>query len=455
MKLPLVMHASCEDRCLRWLSSLPASTSSDENAPHTGDTHHSPCDDHAPSPCDDNKVSSPHDSAVATLRPTLKRRCSISPDMDDTEQTPRPVKSKRRISHNLGPDSESRSDASSASSKRSRPSSSSPVKQQNRLYAQWQMEERDFTTRSISDLPQEIAWLVDEMQRCRDEVGIIPASLKHELYARAADELKRKWSREEIWFTESEDQIPIMREVEGIVRHARRCHRRRAYEAGWNSHVHGPLLLLASMLSRYSTRVSTDNITNARVMRRLLPSCPSVRGKMVDFAVYLEPDAALHKAFRHLASEDDGTKYWNHTDSDPVATTPLVVGIETKREGEGGTQAQLQLSLWSSTHLLRLAELRQRPLRPQDKSIYLPQLACSGPQWSFYLARGDYDDEGSLIGTSMYSDLPLGDVSTYTGAFKVIASLLVIMHWSQTVYRPWFEDWTPPTPMTSNQDLPP
>lgn len=52
------------------------------------------------------------------------------------------------------------------------------------------------------------------------------------------------------------------------------------------------------------------------------------------------------------------------------------------------------------------------------------------------MVRGNYDGEGLLASTIMYSELLLGDLSTYTGFFKVLAALLAIIHWIETVYRP-------------------
>jgi hypothetical protein len=52
----------------------------------------------------------------------------------------------------------------------------------------------------------------------------------------------------------------------------------------------------------------------------------------------------------------------------------IVMIVETKRDGQGGSQADLQLSVWVNGHFDPLADLRKTALNPSDRTIWLPLL---------------------------------------------------------------------------------
>lgn len=228
-----------------------------------------------------------------------------------------------------------------------------------------------------------------------------------------------------------------------IVDQARECSDDNDSEAGWNSQVNGPLLLLACNLSRHRAKAKSVNLTDARPLPHLEPvqSVP-VSSKMVDFGIYLQPNDKLKTAYRELKPEEDGqSRYFNHTNHEQIARKPLVVSIETQREGQSGAQADLHLGMWMKAHLARLAELRHRTLTSEDQTIWLPSLKAVGPVWYFLLARGEYNGSGELVSATIYSKHQLGDLTTYHGFFQILAVLLELIDWSETYYRPWFERW--------------
>ena len=164
-------------------------------------------------------------------------------------------------------------------------------------------------------------------------------------------------------------------------------------------------------------------------------------GKMVDFGIYLQVSPELRAAYKAIKPEADGqSRYFNHTNFEQIARRPLVISIETKRDGQGGSQADLQLSAWVNGHFDRLADLRKTALGPSDRTVWL-SLFKVGPIWYLLMARDDYNDLGELACITVYSRHQLGDVTTYHGFFQVFTALHELIDWTETSYRPWFERW--------------
>jgi hypothetical protein len=371
---------------------------------------------------------------------------------------------------------------STTSSKRS-PISASPIKQINRLAAQLKpLEKHDFSQLHKCPLPTPIRALVTNIRRCAKGTHTIPLYLKSRILEQDPDldeddnvwRLERlrpdngapvqsgactapitlplptddigpahPYPRSGVPSSRAYDAMPDLLQVETIVEQARECNDIDDLEAGWNSHVHGPLLVAACQLSRHHARVRSVNLTLARSLARLGPSDRLVAtGKMIDFGIYLQVSPELRAAYKAIKPEADGqSRYFNHTNFEQIARRPLVISIETKRDGQGGSQADLQLSVWVNGHFDRLADLRKTALDPSDQTIWLPLLKVIGPIWYLLMARGDYNDLGELACITVYSRHQLGDVTTYHGFFQVFAALHELIDWTETSYRPWFERW--------------
>jgi hypothetical protein len=367
-------------------------------------------------------------------------------------------------------------------SKRSR-FSASPTKQINRLAAQQKpLEKHDFSQLHKSPLPAPIGALVTNIRRCAKGTHTIPLSLKSQVLERdldldADDNVWRPESpqgdncvptrpgahtepvpfslptndighhhthpRSDLPLLRAFDAMPDLLQVEMIVEQARECNDMDDLEAGWNSHVHGPLLVIACHLSRHHARVRSVNLTLARSLARLGPGDRLVTiGKMVDFGIYLQVSPELRAAYKAIKPEADGqSRYFNHTNFEQIARKPLVISVETKRDGQGGSQADLQLSVWVNGHFDRLADLRKTALNPSDRTVWLPLLKVIGPIRYLLMARGDYNDLGELLCTTVYTRHQLGDVTTYHGVFQVFSALQELIDWTETSYRPWFEGW--------------
>ena len=465
----------CSNRCVEWVRTQlhgEPGTEPDQGLP----SPQSPC----------NSIIEP----AAHGRGKKRDRTSMENDEHDPDCTPRALgKRSRRIVADEDSQyqqeqsmSSTASSYSTTSSKRSR-ISASPIKQINRLAAQLKpLEKQDFSELHKCPLPTRIRALVTNIRRCAKGTHTIPLSLKSRLLERDPDldEDDNVWRPESLQsdncvpvqpgactepiplslpiddtgtnhpharshFPSSRacDAMPDLLQVETIVEQARECNAIDDLEAGWNSHVHGPLLVAACQLSRHHARVRSVNLTLARSLARLGPSDKLVAtGKMVDFGIYLQVSPELRAAYKAVKPEADGqSRYFNHTNFEQIARRPLVISIETKRDGQGGSQADLQLSVWVNGHFDRLADLRKTALDPSDRTVWLPLLKVIGPIWYLLMARGDYNDMGELACITVYSRHQLGDVTTYHGFFQVFTALHELIDWTETSYRPWFERW--------------
>lgn len=364
-----------------------------------------------------------------------------------------------------------------------------PIKPLKRRTVQQQpVKVLNFSRLGFCTLPPTINSLLSEIRRCAKGIDTIPDALKAQILEQDSDldsdddvwqtdapllarnahpratldrESERRWSRTPSYtpgvqpqgsdspFSEVHDRLVTFPQVEMIIEQARECNENDDFEAGWNSHVNGPLLLLACYLSRHHTQVKSADLTLARPLALPEPDQEAANtGKMVDFGIYLQPSYKLKAAYNDSQPEANGRpRNFNHVDYQRLACKPLVISIETQRDEQRGFQADLQLSMWVRFHFGRLADVRKRTLKFGDRTVWLPLLKVVGPVWYLLLACGNYNDTGELFYTTVYSRHQLGDVTTYHGFFQILAALLELIDWTETIYRPWFEDW-----VTSDQD---
>jgi hypothetical protein len=406
---------------------------------------------------------SPHDSALS-LRLSLKRKRStltmnnnnathgVDHEMQqiaecDLERTPTQP-SKKRKKDTSGSQMETSSQApSSATSSQGQSRSykgTSPAKGLNQLSAKSvSVTSTPLTHDCVARFPDATRTLIRNLRQCFNLRAKVPASLKDVLREKYTDD--DIWEREDIWWdatTTTKDHAPSLPEVEGIALEAIRCEDFDEYEVGWNSHSHGPLLAMATRLSRHCKHIKTTNITLARPMRRLRPSLlAGPTGKMVDFGMVLqvEKSDSLFQAWKGLRPEDDGTRYFNHTDAPQIAQKPIVVSIETKRSGSGEAEGNLQLQIWVAAQFQRLAEIRKT--MPSSQRVYLPLLLVLGSEWYYRIAEGIYGEDGGLVEITVYQKQAIGDVKSVGGVFSVLGALHALIKWAHEVYRPWFEEW--------------
>ena len=408
---------------------------------------------------------------------------------DDREITPKVSRKRRRITTEDGDDagyeqSVGTSVISTSASTISRMRLfARPIKQMKRRAVKQQpVKVLNFSRLGFCTLPPTINSLITEIRRCARGIDTIPEALKTyvldedpdldsdddvwqtdtpllpenvRLRATMDRDSELRWSRTPSQTpglippqttsssSEAHDRPVVFPQVEMIIDQARECSENNDVEAGWNSHVNGPLLLLACHISRHHGQVKSVDLTSARPLAQPKSDHGTAdAGKMVDFGIYLHTSDKLKAAYREIRPTTDGqSTNFNHMDAEQIARKPLVISIETLQEEQRGFQADLKLSMWVKSHFARLAALRKRTLKFGDRTVWLPLLKVVGPVWYLLLACGNYNDEGELFYTTVYSRHQLGDITTYHGFFQVFATLLELINWSETIYRPWFEDW--------------
>lgn len=441
-------------------------------------------------------------SLDALLGPSInkhRRKRGIAPvegGVDDREIIPTASRKRRRITTDAGDDA---GYEQSVSTSTIAPSTSTisrmrlfarPIKQtKRRAVKQQPVKVLNFSRLGFCTLPPTINTLVTEIRRCAKGIDTIPEALKTHVLDQDPDldsdddvwqtdtpllpeniHLRSTFDRDsELRWSRTPSQTPgllplqtnsssseaqhrpiLLPQVEMIIDQARECSDNDDFEAGWNSHVNGPLLLLACYVSRHHGQVKSANLSSARPFAQSEPDHGAAdAGKMVDFGIYLHTSDKLKAAHKDLRAGADGqSKNFNHMNAEQIARKPLVISIETLQGEQRGFQADLRLSLWVKSHFARLADLRKRTLKFGDRTVWLPLLKVVGPVWYLLLACGNYNDEGELFYTTVYSRHQLGDVTTYHGFFQVFATLLELINWSETIYRPWFEDW-----VTSDEEV--
>jgi hypothetical protein len=115
-----------------------------------------------------------------------------------------------------------------------------------------------------------------------------------------------------------------------------------------------------------------------------------IKSKMVDFAVYLDPDDLMHDTLRELAARDTfTTASWNHTCYPPLQKRPLAISIETKLTGRDWDSAKIQMSIWVTAQLNKLEQLVGQDGGGLPKLPFLPLIVIQGHEWYFLAATRD------------------------------------------------------------------
>lgn len=370
--------------------------------------------------------------------------------MDDPNKTPKPKQTQKRPT----PDDDEANESPSKKSRTSTTTSTrSVIRQTHDLVASGNYHNSDFLALSQpASLPEGIRTLLTGLRSAMEGESTLPRSLEAKLEEKAEQSFKN--IRQSEYYNGHTaapgDGDPTWREIDMIVTEAKRCRLRNDIEAGWNSQVHGPLLTLATTLSRYSAAVHSVNLTHSRLLARLQDASSTSRSsKMVDFGLCLDDDniPALDSAYRnHLVKGEEEVKTWNHTSATQISTKPLAVSVETKREGDSSAKAELQLATWVIAHFRRLLEIRKAriPEKGADRVIFLPLLKVLGSTWSFALGQCRYgldDNKGNTRDVTIFWKYDLGDVSDHFGCFRVLRALLLLISWIHDHYLPWLEEW--------------
>ncbi|KAL1848165.1 hypothetical protein Daus18300_013679 [Diaporthe australafricana] len=108
----------------------------------------------------------------------------------------------------------------------------------------------------------------------------------------------------------------------------------------------------------------------------------SYGSKMVDYCIFVEPQPREGAKISEIRGR---LTYINHTDCHALRQRPIVLAAESKKPGEGGRSAQLQLSVWQSAQWAVLEDLLAAGERAEQTATiaFLPALIIQGHEWHF------------------------------------------------------------------------
>ncbi|KAH6881182.1 hypothetical protein B0T10DRAFT_495008 [Thelonectria olida] len=342
------------------------------------------------------------------------------------------------FSADRGPESPSRtssaSNQSASASNRSIPVSnrSSPSKQ----FRNAEMKETGFTVGNFRRRPhpESLKTLRIQLRDIGSGHGILPASLENELQDIESEIPPYAFDKNEATRANTEaiaSNLPPLSWVQTLLDRADECHTNREAEASWNADVYAPVLEQVFRSDRFASRDLVDFrwCPSAQILPPFKPrDAPS---KMVDFCVFIRPDRASteERAINAICHTRPGHSI-NHTDLGNFCKHPIALSIETKRPGEQGDNATLQMGTWHSA--------QWRSLRyngdPSSRSIeFLPGLIVQGHDWQFVASVLDESGKALLLRT-----VRLGGTDSELGVYSLIMGLQRLRRWIKEEYWPAF-----------------
>jgi hypothetical protein len=146
---------------------------------------------------------------------------------------------------------------------------------------------------------------------------------------------------------------------------------------------------------------------------------------MVDFCLFIRPDRGSpeERAIKAICRLRPGQSI-NHTSLGNFCKHPIALSIETKRPGEQGDNATLQLGTW---HSAQWRSLCKRSIQ------FLPGLIVQGHVWQFVASILDENGKSMLLQT-----VHLGSTDTEIGAYSLIVGLERLRRWIKDEYWPAF-----------------
>ncbi|KAL5397982.1 hypothetical protein PMIN03_012822 [Paraphaeosphaeria minitans] len=190
-----------------------------------------------------------------------------------------------------------------------------------------------------------------------EDVGdgpVVPAKLKQRLAEADMGKVKQHQF-------DTSDVRPVdellweLRTIQDIISLSHRCSVNRDHETEWNNRVHTKVLELA--LGNDETSVGFRSVTAARITPQYRPTHSNslTTGKIVDYAVHLEPSGPARDIISSLISMS--TDSINHVGYEGLCARPIAVSIETKTESRTVEEAKVQLGVWVAAHMARIEEL--------------------------------------------------------------------------------------------------
>ncbi|KAH7139599.1 hypothetical protein B0J13DRAFT_447773 [Dactylonectria estremocensis] len=254
--------------------------------------------------------------------------------------------------------------------------------------------------------------------------GFLPASLESELRAFDFEIPPYAFDKNEATRAKTEAtaaSLPSFSWIKGLVDRAVVCQTDREGEASWNADVHAPILEQVFRSDRFTSRDMVDFrwCPSAQILPAYRPrDAPS---KMVDFCLFIRPDpgSSEERVIEAVCRLRPGQSI-NHTDLGNFCKHPIALSIETKRPGEQGESATLQMGTWLSAQWRSL----QGPF-----ISFLPGLIVQGHVWQFVASIKDESGKPLLLQT-----VHLGSTDTEIGAYSLIVGLQRLKRWVKDEY---------------------
>ncbi|CAM6085752.1 unnamed protein product [Calypogeia fissa] len=242
------------------------------------------------------------------------------------------------------------------------------------------------------------------------------------------------------------DHADLWRQVLLILSATRECRTQHLPEASWNAEVHSRLLRAKGVWYR--------DITMAKIGDAgLLPTAYTggaagavMTGKMVDYALIVEPDAGLGERVRETLRRE-GRGGINATGAEHVRFAPVAVSLETKRAAIDEDEGCVQLGMWVAANFARLRQL----VRNRFDSIgglggegevwlpVLPLVMCQGHDWKMMVAEAIVEPGADDFKVVILRDLRLGSTDSVLGIYQLVEAVRRLARWVDEEYRPWLE----------------
>lgn len=247
-----------------------------------------------------------------------------------------------------------------------------------------------------------------------------------------------------------------------LIAAANECRVLGRHESTWNLQVHYPLFQLAFRPAE-SAHVLVEPVTHAAIAPSFLPPwntpqegfdtlSETVDSKKLDFvlALFVDPapsspeegwwpgrhaeaDRLLAAAIRDAVSVMSIAIGVNHFSYPPLRLSPIAAMVETKTgNGSNFEEGRRQLGVCVAAWHQRITTLMaSRPWMKDQRIVTLPLLLILEHEWRLSFAV----DTGQTI--DIYTDMLIGNTSTVSGIYTIVAVLRTIAAWIRGPFSDW------------------
>lgn len=151
-------------------------------------------------------------------------------------------------------------------------------------------------------------------------------------------------------------------------------------------------------------------------------------------------------------NDAESPRTWNPIPLARIERQPIAVPIQLMHVDLDDDDGQMALGLWTEAHIKRLIEIQASfgsGLQPRaadqitqkavgKKRCFLPLLRTHGSVWYLDFGSGEWDpnaNDDREVRIKLYQGIPLGDVATISGYFRVVSALAEIIIWAHEHYR--------------------